>query len=326
MKTLKNPLDTKPSISWWIPGPGCDESLRSIVERADRFYPGVHEEWCDWLYRHATLLPERQCGLDDLPARAICRLARQIGVEPKSLYSHRLNDSPYLLSESERRAYCPACWLSDDRAGRPRSFRRGRAGVFTLNCPTHGLPVFWGHPLSANFPHMVGSKAEPPSDLLSQRILRLIEKFAHGMEGALVSGQPWPLAWRGSVHSARALLIRCVANLGRVNEHVPIAYISTPPELLSFIASPRRRIEPLQHSPWESVRTMGPPSWRRAAFWMTAWYVIPNLTPDCKPEGLPFLPFAALDQQWSDGGQPRQLRRVQRYREALLRMCAPFQL
>jgi len=313
------------STRWWIPGPGDDESLRSIIERADRLYGGEGEGLRRHLWPRATSLPSAETGLDALNARGLCVLGRTIGVAPRSLYPHRLPDHPLLLIERERRAYCPACWHEDLKAGRPTTFRRAWAGVFTLNCSTHGLPLHWASPLIKFGTESATSVPKEPSSPEGKRILRFIEIFARLLEGALRGSTTWPRLWRGDPFTVRALLMRAVVNLGCMPEHPPFASVAAAPDLAAFVGKPNRRVNPLQESPWEHVRALGPPAWRRAALWMTTRYVLPAPKPGFRPEGLPAEAFAALDAQWNALPEEyRQLRRVQRYRTALRSMCRPF--
>jgi hypothetical protein len=314
------------NIRWWITGPGEDESLRSVVERADRLYGGEADELRRRLWPRATSSAESMLELDMLSPRELCVLARRIGVTPRSLYSHRLPDHPMLLMETQRRAFCPTCWHEARRANRPSTFRRAWAGVFTLNCSKHGLPLHWASPPVARTGCIGTVYSGPPRTARGRRILMLIEHFAQTMERALRDHSAWPNEWLGNPYAARALLMRCVVNLGRMLEHPPFASVAGPPELASFVATPRQRVEPLQESPWKSIRALGPPAWRRAAFWMTARYVMPSLKDDELPERLPADAFAALDAQWADQSDHRLQRRVQNYRAALRTMCLPFRI
>lgn len=318
--------ETRPSdvaIRWWIPGPGNDESLRSIMERADRLYGGQGDVFRLRLWPRATMLPNDVSDLDALSARELCELSRMIGVRPRILFAHRLSDDPLLLKPSERRAYCPACWMDDRSTGRPPAFRRAWAGFFSLRCAVHDAPLHWASS-NLSMDAAIGVPACPRT-AHSKRILRFIEACADQMERALRSQATWPRDWRGDAYAARALLMRCVVNLGCMLEHPPFASVAAPPDLSAFIKPPARRVEPLREAPWDLVRALGPPAWRRAALWMVSRYVIPAPKPGYRPEGLPAEAFAALDAQW-EGLPPsfRGLRRTRRYREALKASCRPY--
>ena len=312
------------STRWWIPGPGADESLRSIVERADRMYGHDQDGLRRHLWPRATLFAAAEAGLDALNARDLCALARAIGVPPRSLFLHRLPDHPLLLLERERRAYCPACWREDLAAGRPVAFRRAWASFFSLNCAVHGVPLHWASPMN-NFSGESGtSPPNEPSTARGKRTLRFIEIFGKLLEDALCGRTTWPKLWRGDALSARAMLMRSVVNLGCAPEHPPIANITTTTDLGPFIGKPLRRIAPLQDCPWDQVRALGRPAWRRGALWITARAVMPAANPDYLPEGFVDAAFSAIDAQWDVLPKGRQLRRVRRYRAALRGMCKPF--
>jgi hypothetical protein len=310
---------------WWIASPCEDESLRSIVERAQRLYGGEADGLRDRLKVRATARDASESQLDVLSARELCLFARTIGVPASSLFPHRLPDHPLLLKETQRRAFCPMCWHEDLTAGLPTTFRRAWAGVFTLNCSTHGLPLHWASPLMEFDAESARSVPKAPSSPQGRRVLRFIEIFARLLEDALRGQAAWPALWRGDPYTVRALLMRTVVNLGCVLEHPPFASVSAAPDLAAFIGRPNHRIAPLQESPWEHVRALGPPAWRRAALWMTTRYVLPAPKPGYRPEGLPVEAFAALDAQWNALPEGyRQLRRARRYRTALRSMCRPF--
>lgn len=310
-------------LRWWIPGPGNDESLRSIVERAERLYGREGDAFRRRLWPRATPLPKAETPLDTLSARELCELGRMIGVEPRALFAHRLADQPMLLKPTERRAYCPLCWAGDRSEGRPLVYRRAWAGVFSLRCTIHDAPLQWASPhLSMEAAVAV---AAHPRTAAGVRILRFIESFAGQLEEALRGTAAWPRGWRGDAHAARALLMRCTVNLGCMPEHPPFGSLSAPPDLVDFVRPPARRIEPLSEAPWEQVRALGPPAWRRAALWMVSRYVMPSPKTGFLPEGLPAEAFAAADAQWNAIAPDFQgLRRARRYRDALTSMSRPF--
>lgn len=51
-------------------------------------------------------------------------------------------------------------------------------------------------------------------------------------------------------------------------------------------------------SPWESVRRVGRPAWRRAALWLTAWQVIPHLPLRLRPTTVPEEYLTDIDTWW----------------------------
>lgn len=309
---------------WGIHGPTHDETLHSITERAWRCYGVEGHTLRRRVWPRATALPGEEVGLDGLSAREICVLARAIGASARELFSHRLADHPMLLQEDQRRAYCPSCWLDDAKAGHPPSFRRAWMGVFILDCPVHRRPLHWATREIASGKHQVSEIPVWPPTSEARNLLRVISRFARLMQDCLEGNTTWPRTWRGNAYTARALLMRSVVNLGQTTEHPPFVNIGHPVELSSFVGVPGHRVEPVQVSPWECVRALGPPDWRRAALWMTARYVIPPPDRPPKPHGLPFEPFAALDAQWDAPFLIKELQRVQRYRRALRSMSRTY--
>lgn len=307
-------------IRWWIPGPGRDESLHSIVERAERLYGRQSDQLRQRLRRRPIPLTKTTEGLDALSARDLCLMARLIGVPPRSLFAHRMPDQPWLLCELERRAYCPYCWRDDRRAGRPRTFRRAWAGVFTLSCALHGVPLHWASPTISH--DVLERVSKQPRRTTSKHILCLIDQLASVMSATLRGERTWPKSWRGDAWGARALLMRAVVNLGCAVEHPPFVNVKAAPDLAAFINTPQRRIEPLRESPWEAVRALGPPAWRRSALWVVACHVMPEMSLACRQEGWSANTFEVFDAPWMNWpSELRTLRRTRRYGAALRKMC-----
>lgn len=116
------------SYRWWLASPGRDESLRSLVERADRLYGVTREQTYVWQDQTSTA-----ANLDAPSSLELLRLARMLGVPARELARHRLRDHPSLLNPSQRRAYCPQCIYEDCQEGRPRVFRRA-CSYFNAPC------------------------------------------------------------------------------------------------------------------------------------------------------------------------------------------------
>jgi hypothetical protein len=308
---------------WWITGPEPDESLRSLIERAVNLYGSEGNDYRPHLSRHATPYGVSLDGLDTLSVHDVLAVARTVGVRPRDLFMHRLTDHPALLEEHERRAFCPRCWQNDMHQGRPPTFRRAWSGIFTLQCAIHAVPLHWAPNLPAGEVPLSILRLTPATKV-GKETLTLIHGFARRLGDALYDHAPWPPSWRGSAFSARALLMRSTTNLGCLPEHLPLSSISADPDLREFVGVPLHRNDPLQASPWEGVRRLGPPAWRRAAFWMVAWYVIPQLAMTFRPPGLPIAPFEAIDDQWSVQPPRRDMRRLQKYRRALIDMSRVF--
>jgi hypothetical protein len=310
-----------PDVRWWIAGPGKDESLHSIVERAARMYGGRGED-TPLVDGESGPCASSLCNARD--SRDLLFLARMLGTPSKSLYAHRLEEHPCLLEPSERRAFCPRCLYEDHIKQRPRSFRRVWAKVFTLSCPEHDVPLQWAERRLAT---ILDSELLSSCFLVTPQqaeILKLVENFAQKLDACLWHGELWPTTWRGSPYSARALLIRCVANLTSFRGSLPASHLWISSSLSPLISFPTRPVEPHSGPPWNAVRQLGRPAWRRAALWLTLWQVIPGLSERCRPETIPSAYLADTDQWWgalSPSSHPEKLSRVY---FALRRLCEPF--
>lgn len=306
---------------WWLAAPGHDESLRSLVERADRLYGKPPSEGYVWQNRTSG---EGAQHLDAPTSLELARLARMLGVNPRYLHAHRLEDGPHLLEMSERRAYCPQCFKEDNAAGRPRIFRRAWARVMAVSCSEHGLPLHWAEPrLAAE----VNFGVDPSPFVLAKEdleVLRLIDRFARTLEACLWGHGIWPGGWRGTAHAARALLIRCLCNLFWQPRSLPIAQLWISSSLQSAISFPLRSMPPLCGVPWESVRRIGRPSWRRAALWLVAAQVVPGLPEQWRPETIPAAYLAAVDQWWDDFPPSPHTQKLWHVYGSLRRLCVPF--
>jgi hypothetical protein len=306
---------------WWLAAPSEDESLRSLFERADRLYGEPPEGGYVW---QDDPHGEHVACLDAPNSRELLRLARMLGVPPRLLHAHRLEDGPALLQPSARRAYCPQCLHEDRTAGRPRAFRRSWARIFVLSCPAHGIPLQWAEPRLATIvdSDLVSGFSALTSDAIE--IVQLIDTFASTLEACLWRKQAWPPAWRGTPHAARALLICCLSNvIGQVTTP-PASQLWVPPTLTPLITFPTRSLPPLHNGPWESIREVGRPAWRRAALWMTAWEVIRGLPQRLRPETIPAAYLADGDLWWERHTPSPHTQKLRRVHAALRRLCAPF--
>lgn len=306
---------------WWLTAPGHDESLRSLFERADRLYGKPPQEGYAW---QSPLYEEDMRHLDAPTSRELARLARMLGSNPRNLRSHRLEDGPHLLEVSERRAYCPRCLQEDRAKGRPRTFRRAWARVLVVSCAEHGTPLHWAEPrlgAEENF------ALEPsPRHIANEdsEVLRLIDTFACTLEACLWGDASWPAEWRGSPHAARALLIRCLVNLSWEREFLPVSQLWIPDSLKLLIGFPSRRMPPLCEVPWDAVRRVGRPAWRRAALWLVAAEVIPSILDRCRPETIPRAYLEATDRWWDGFPLSPHTQKLRHVHSALRRLCSPF--
>ena len=303
---------------WWIAAPGIDESLRSLVERADRLYGMPQDDVRAWQDRGARL---GDPTLDAPNVSELIRLARMLDIPARVLYEHRLEDGPHLLVQDERRAYCPQCLNEDRVAGRPRAFRRAWARIFAVSCSEHKIALQWAEPRLAA---IADGELRPGLGPVTQRdktVLALIDCFARTLEACLWLGAPWPGDWRGSPQAARACLIRCLSNLTGGLALPPVAQLWIQPSLLPFIAFSQRKIPALRGAPWDAVRRVGRPAWRRAAFWLTAWEVIPGLPMQLKPETIPAAYLANTDLWWHTCPSAPYMPKLYRTYATLRRLC-----
>lgn len=309
-------------VRWWLAIPGKDESLRSLVERADRLYGKPPHEGYAWESRPYG---ESEDHVDAPTGRELVRLARMLGTNPSNLHSHCLKDGPHLLETNERRAYCPRCLQDDTAAGRPRTFRRDWARVLVVSCAEHGTPLHWAEPrLSAE----VNFGLEPSTPELAEEereVLRVIDTFARTLDACLWGKKSWPATWRGSPQAARALLILCLCNLSWQRASPPVAYLWVPPPLVALIGfASRSRRPPFHGVPWDAVRRIGRPSWRRAALWLVAAQVNPEFPERCRPETIPAAYLAATNDSWDDFPPSPHTQKLRRVHAALRELCAPF--
>lgn len=309
---------------WWIPGPGEDESLLSVVSRAKTMYEVESSGFDDDHFPAFGTSPE-QSKLDGLRCLDRHKLAKRIGVPAVKLASHRLPGHPSLLVASQRYAYCPSCWLEDDEAGRPRAYRRAWAGVFDLSCDKHHHPLRWGRTDSSYGGSLssVTLKAIAKYKLSRQAtaILEVVDRLACALGQCLWKAGTWPTGWRGNAQSARAFLMRCAVNLSIVHEHPPMALMARYVEMEGILSTPVHRLPPCNVQPWEAFRALGPPAWRRTALWVTAWHVIPDLSVDLHPPCMPYELFELIDRNWDTRIGGRQWRRLKLYRSFLKAQC-----
>jgi hypothetical protein len=123
--------------AWFITGPGPDERLGSVVDRAASLYGTTGECLL------GELIGEGEVGIGDVDcggAAVVASIARAIQIAPRDLWQHRLQDHPSLLAPSARLAFCPACWQEDRAAGREPGLRREWSGVLRTMCARHAEP------------------------------------------------------------------------------------------------------------------------------------------------------------------------------------------
>lgn len=264
---------------WWVSPPGPDESLRSLLARvADLYESEPGEVWS----RLNAGDPQAAGEVDDPSCAALHRMAQALGVPGASLQAHRLHETPGLLAPAARAAMCPCCWAEDDAAGRPRSYRRAWAHVLRTVCPVHRVHLVI--PRDRRQPDLAAAQAQQaaltPDD---EQILSLIERFGATLEAALCGGAAWPAEWQGSAVSARRALVQVSLNPGGVRGPPVIANVCPSPTLASLVHGPLHYRGPGEAADWEAFRRLADPCVRRAALWVVAWQVVPDLPELCSP-------------------------------------------
>ncbi|NKZ37361.1 hypothetical protein HF690_00145 [Oleiagrimonas citrea] len=293
------------SYRWWLTAPGSDETLRSLTERADRLYGVPGDDGYVW-----QASENRGKDVDAPSSIELLRLSRMLGMPVQQLVAHRLHDHPALLHPGERRAYCPRCIRDDQVSGRPRAFRRAWARFFLLSCQKHDVPLQWAEPRLASIadPNLNQDLKPPEAGVLE--VLDLVHTFAQTLEACLWRKHAWPSNWRGTAHLARAFLIRCLVNVTGEYAAPAAAQLWLSPALRPWITFPLKPIPSMGRNPWDCVRRVGRPAWRRAALWLTAWQVVPKLPKRLRPPTIPEDYLDAGDSWWEQTPrtlQPHQL-------------------
>lgn len=272
---------------WLIATPGHDETLRSVLLRAADLYQNSPE-------RLWELLQESSGGhggdIDNPSSKDMNHLARLLGVTRPRLERLRLPSTDMQLAPHARRAYCPRCWREDDAVGRPRHFRRAWAGVLTLYCARHNVPLF---PWHATRGHVApGTHDDLTLWELTWRAtqasadgcegLRAIHGFADTLMSCLNGVTPWPSHWHGDAELARALLIDVMA-IDALGNPPLIASDQTPMVMQSLVHSGRPKPEAGITDGWDRLRYTSDPGVRRMALWLVGAWLTPTWPQACRP-------------------------------------------
>ncbi|WP_084621510.1 TniQ family protein [Luteibacter yeojuensis] len=287
---------------WTIPGPGPDESLESVIERADRYYQG----WLTGLGRRLDVRPATSGageGSAAAPASTadIRALASRLDVPAVKLLGHRLSGGPEHLEPHQRRAFCACCWAADDRLGRPRAFRRAWANIWCLTCPVHGMPLSWCH---------AAPGLESPEEIIA--------RWGIDRDDPAVTAQLSAVQCLLDLCATRPRFRREVQLMAAVvsDNWAPIASPSLMegfqrPGALARWLVPVRRRGPALRSPLDALKRLGHPGARRAAMAAVATSLTPSTGPSL-PHGLPYRPFEVWDMQWQQAS-PHYARRQRRF-------------
>ena len=305
-----------PPARWWIESPAPDETLESVLERVSHVYKGVRLTRQGW---SIDILPNDTEESQPVPSSVdILRLARMLGIKATSLQQLRVPDAPARLAIPVRRAYCPVCWALDDTMGRPRYFRQAWANVFAFTCMVHHRPLAWVPSTQFPLQQVVLEAAPNTADPLARSTLDLIDEFAAILGGAMFQGRTWPNAWRLSPGRARILVERCLINLATVSQVPLIHDLLPPPSLSQHCMSRPAPNKPWCHSPWEVVRAAGSPAARRVAFWIAAWFTVPEIAEIYRPHGISVDNFVDQEAQWFAPMVRGRGTRMERMRHAML--------
>jgi hypothetical protein len=271
-------------VRWWIPAPGEDESIRSIVGRAAHRYRYIGS-YGDRLVAHPSAPRERIPSLEGCGAEDILALADRLSIRSRELFAHRQVDSPDLIIETMRAAYCPRCWAQADRQGLPRTFRRTCQSIFALSCPVHPTVPLRQAMIQAR--DSSPSEKEMPSKLTprARRFLTWVDGFTATLAVCLFKGAAWPTHWCGDPNAAKVLLSACVTNLTDCRGYALIHNAMVPLHLFSWVRRPAGRLEPLAGDPWTAVRELADPEVRRLAFWLMGWLTVSDMPIDLWPDG-----------------------------------------
>lgn len=291
--------------AWFITGPGPDERLGSVVDRAASLYGTTGECLL------GELVGEGEGDIGDVDgggAAVVASIARAIQIAPRDLWRHRLPDHPSLLAPSARLAFCPACWQEDRAAGREPGLRREWAGVLRTMCALHAEPLRLSGPFLRGSEAMLSRRGNHSAEEDGAACLAAIDHFGRTLEGALFLGKPWPTDWVLSPLRARAVLLAVSLNLGEDDAFPAVSRLVYPSLLAGCVRVPQHSISPLRGEPWEAFRAIADPSLRRAALWLTAWFACPCWNQGWRPGWVQTDPAVALQSSLGRGRRvPREL-------------------
>lgn len=299
-------MSRAPVERWTIPGPGPDESLESVVERADRYYQG----WLKGLGRRLDVRPAAWGAGDGVGGAVVGTadmrtLALRLDVPASTLVKHRLVGAPEQLEPPQRRAFCAACWAADDRLGRPRAFRREWASLWRVSCAIHGMPLTWCHAAPA---------AEQPQEILARWA---IDRDDPSLVAALAAIEVLLGACdtrdrlRQQVQLMAAVLCE---NWSPAPGPALLESLQRPGAVVRWLMPVRAKPAALR-SPTDALSRLGHPGARRAALAAVAVSLTPATGPSL-PLGLPYRPFEVWDAQWEQVS-PHYARRHRRFYELL---------
>jgi hypothetical protein len=266
--------------AWFITGPGPDERLGSVVDRAASLYGTTGECLL------GELIGEGEVGIGDVDcggAAVVASIARAIQIAPRDLWQHRLQDHPSLLAPSARLAFCPACWQEDRAAGREPGLRREWSGVLRTMCARHAEPLRLSGPFLRGAEAMLSRRGNHPAEDDGEACLAAIDHFGRTLEGALFFGRPWPDGWAVPPQRVRSILLAVSLNLSEEYAFPPVSRLVYPSLLAGCVRPPFHAMSPFRGEPWEAFRAIADPALRRAAIWLVAWWTCPDWSERWRP-------------------------------------------
>ncbi len=299
-------MKASPVERWTIPGPGPDESLESVVERADRYYDG----WLQGLGRRLDVRPAARGAGEGVGGAIVSTsdmrtLASRLDVPASALVKHRLLGGPGQLDPPQRRAFCAACWAADDQLGRPRAFRRAWASIWGVSCAIHGMPLTWcsAAPAAAQPQRILARWSIDRNDLPLAASLAAIE--------VLLEACATRERLRQQVQLMAAVLCE---NWSPTPGKALLESLQRPSAVVRWLIPVRVKSTALR-SPKDALARLGHPGARRAALAAVAVSLVPATGPSL-PLGLPYRPFEVWDAQWLQAS-PHYARRHRRFYEFL---------
>ncbi|MEZ2416336.1 TniQ family protein [Luteibacter sp. RCC_6_2] len=254
---------------WPIPGLGEDESLQSLVSRAECFFD------CRPGYLWKTLREgEGDIGTPDAPTpQAVIRLAGRLDCSPSEVARHRLTEARDVLVAAGRVAYCPTCWKEDLDAKRPVAFRRQWAHVCAVLCSRHATPlIYWRMRQGAKGRKVTTGEVDIACEALASMTtqpgfnatMKHLAAFAEQLHACLYSEARTAASWR---RNPKTLLRDIAAALTDQELRTGLWSTAIPLRWQGFVHVGRAPMSVAVDGPWQTLRQATDPGMRRAALW-----------------------------------------------------------
>lgn len=276
----------KSSVRAAIGPPASDETISSVLDRAANF----------WGIDRPSLLAAvgaSSCGEDDDAPSPITlgAIAEMTGFPPASLAPLTVPDSAQQLQTGHRGGYCPRCWADDVAQQREPYFRRSWASCAALACDLHGNLLYAWEVDNG------GLRRPPPvmrypdegiwlSDLahaasaINACLLKPLLAFARHANAALNDAAAWPIEWRGTPETGRALIRLLTNNPAPYSEHLAMdRLVPEGPDARWFSGHRRASKGGVVDSPVTPLHQMADPAIRRTLWWLLARTVAKDWAP-----------------------------------------------